>query len=237
MLRLGVTQEWVGEGELLRERTKNQIWRRPYDVLAEATHREVVVRVHHTRIWLLGAPLWCITQQEEWLWIQGVNVVVPQRRVFVCASELALDESLSHQHMGAVYHQGRSQIASTSESHGGDLIIQRCKAIDSRAMGLAAPRYRRGETSMESSIPCSHRGKALVVKGGQGGEECKGKLQVPRQGERAEAKEFHKIGVDGLLIKIAESGDFGLMQECSTKERSREYVVLYLSTQRSKRQR
>ncbi|RWV99729.1 hypothetical protein GW17_00037352 [Ensete ventricosum] len=99
-------------------------------------------------------------------------------------------------------------------------------------MGLAAPRYRRGETSMESSIPCSHRGKALVVKGGQGGEECKGKLQVPRQGERAEAKEFHKIGVDGLLIKIAESGDFGLMQECSTKERSREYVVLYLSTQR-----
>ncbi|RWW36039.1 hypothetical protein BHE74_00058961 [Ensete ventricosum] len=64
------------------------------------------------------------------------------RRVFVCALELALDESLSHQHMGAVYHRGRSpneslgrqhmgavyhrgssQIASTSESHGGDLII------------------------------------------------------------------------------------------------------------------
>ncbi|RWW72811.1 hypothetical protein BHE74_00019352 [Ensete ventricosum] len=32
---------------------------------------------------LLGAPLWCMTQQEEGLWIQGVNVVVPQRRVFV----------------------------------------------------------------------------------------------------------------------------------------------------------
>ncbi|RRT36843.1 hypothetical protein B296_00050765, partial [Ensete ventricosum] len=27
--------------------------------------------------------------------IQGVNVVVPQRRVFVCASELALDETLA----------------------------------------------------------------------------------------------------------------------------------------------
>ncbi|RWV91789.1 hypothetical protein GW17_00045894 [Ensete ventricosum] len=26
----------------------------------------------------------------------------------MCASELALDESLSHQHMGAVYHRGRS---------------------------------------------------------------------------------------------------------------------------------
>ncbi|RZS27813.1 hypothetical protein BHM03_00061338, partial [Ensete ventricosum] len=63
---------------------------------------------------LLGAPLWCTTQQEEGLWIQGVNVMVPQRRVFVCASELALDESLSHQHMGAVYHRGRSPSASTS---------------------------------------------------------------------------------------------------------------------------
>ncbi|RWW28293.1 hypothetical protein GW17_00007243 [Ensete ventricosum] len=52
--------------------------------------------------------------------------MVPQRRVFhVCASKLASDESLGHQYMEAVYHRGRSQIASTSESHGGDLIIQR----------------------------------------------------------------------------------------------------------------
>ncbi|RZS02338.1 hypothetical protein BHM03_00032381 [Ensete ventricosum] len=68
----GVTQEWVDEGELPRERTRNQRWRKPYDV-----------------------------------W------------VFVCASELALDESLSHRHMGAVYHRGRSPSASTSESYGG----------------------------------------------------------------------------------------------------------------------
>ncbi|RWW05442.1 hypothetical protein GW17_00031284 [Ensete ventricosum] len=92
MLRLGVTQEWVDEGELARERTKNQRWQRLYEVLAEATHGEVVVR----------------------------------RQVFgVYASKLASDESLGHQHMGAMYHRGRSQIASTSESHGGDLIIQR----------------------------------------------------------------------------------------------------------------
>ncbi|RRT52599.1 hypothetical protein B296_00033961 [Ensete ventricosum] len=39
--------------------------------------------------------------------------------------QLASDESLGHQHMGVVYHRGRSQIASISESHGGDLIIQR----------------------------------------------------------------------------------------------------------------
>ncbi|RRT38057.1 hypothetical protein B296_00042983 [Ensete ventricosum] len=75
MLRPGVTQEWVDEGELPMERTKNQRWRRPYDVLVEATRGEVVVR----------------------------------RRVFrVGASKLALDESLGHQHMGAVYHRGRS---------------------------------------------------------------------------------------------------------------------------------
>ncbi|RZR97433.1 hypothetical protein BHM03_00026617 [Ensete ventricosum] len=41
MLRPGVTQEWVDEGELPRERTKNRRWRRPYDVLAEAMHGEV----------------------------------------------------------------------------------------------------------------------------------------------------------------------------------------------------
>ncbi|RRT65725.1 hypothetical protein B296_00000285 [Ensete ventricosum] len=77
----GVTQEWVGEGELLRERTKNLRWRRPYDVLAKVTYTE--------------------------------------RRVFVYVSKLALNESLSHQHMGVVYHRGRSPSASTSESHGG----------------------------------------------------------------------------------------------------------------------
>ncbi|RZS26129.1 hypothetical protein BHM03_00059432 [Ensete ventricosum] len=68
---VGVTQEWVDEGELPRERTKNRRWRRPYDMLAEATRGEV-------------------------------------RRVFrVCVSKLASDESLGHQHMGAMYHRGR----------------------------------------------------------------------------------------------------------------------------------
>ncbi|RRT52594.1 hypothetical protein B296_00041334 [Ensete ventricosum] len=50
MLRPGVTQEWVDEGEKPRERTKNRRWQRHYDVLVEATRGEVVVRVHHTRI-------------------------------------------------------------------------------------------------------------------------------------------------------------------------------------------
>ncbi|RWV93870.1 hypothetical protein GW17_00043639 [Ensete ventricosum] len=65
-------------------------------------------------------------QRQEGLWIQGVNAMVPQRRVFrVCASKLASDESLGRQHMGAVYHRGRSQIVSTNESHVGDVIIHR----------------------------------------------------------------------------------------------------------------
>ncbi|RRT49191.1 hypothetical protein B296_00027346 [Ensete ventricosum] len=42
-------------------------------------------------------------------------------------------------------------------------------------------------------------------KTGLGGGECRGKLQVPRQDGRVEAKELHKTGADELLIKIAES--------------------------------
>ncbi|RZS22859.1 hypothetical protein BHM03_00055695 [Ensete ventricosum] len=138
-------------------------------------------------------------QRQEGLWIQGVNVMVPQRRVFrVCASKLASNESFGHQYMGVVYHRGRSQIASTSESHGGDLFIQRydrsgwrggllqCKATDSRAMGLAAPWYRRGGTSVESSIPCSHGRRALVVKGAKEVENAKAnsKYQDRVEGQR-----------------------------------------------------
>ncbi|RWV98560.1 hypothetical protein GW17_00038583 [Ensete ventricosum] len=221
---------------------------------------------------LLGAPLWCTTQQEG-LWIQGVNVVVPQRQVFVCASKLALDESLSHQHMGAMYHRGRSPSASTSESHGGgrdhvndqellgaplrydrsswrvgllqcshslkgarqvrgqSRVVERgeeattspvglsypkvkhrlerrwtrrsatvpqrwiyrsrrkgcrCKSTDNRAMGLTAPWYRRGGTFVESLIPCSHRGRALVVKGAEEVENAKAnsKYQDRAEGQR-----------------------------------------------------
>ncbi|RRT51475.1 hypothetical protein B296_00041817 [Ensete ventricosum] len=174
MERIRVTQEWVDEGELPRERTKNRRWRRTYEVLAEATHGEVVVR----------------------------------RRVFVYASELVLDESLSHQHMRAVYHRGRSPKllgghsgveAGGRKGRGSDAspvglsypkakrrlerrwtrrsttVPQkriyrsrrkgcRCKITNSRAMSLATPWYCGGGASLESSIPCSHRGRALVEK-------------------------------------------------------------------------
>ncbi|RWW75534.1 hypothetical protein BHE74_00016433 [Ensete ventricosum] len=45
-------------------------------------------------------------------------------------------------------------------------------------------------------------------KKGRGGGEYRGKLQVSRQAERAEAKESHKTGVDELLIKIAKNEGF-----------------------------
>ncbi|RWW37645.1 hypothetical protein BHE74_00057209 [Ensete ventricosum] len=67
-----------------------------------------------------------------------------------------------------------------------------CKATDSKAMSLATLCYCRGRTSMESSIPCSHGGRALVVKGAE-------------EVENAEAKKLHKTDIDELLIKIAEN--------------------------------
>ncbi|RWV94548.1 hypothetical protein GW17_00042903 [Ensete ventricosum] len=55
MLHSCVTQEWRDEGELPREQTKNRRWRRPYDVLTEATRGEVVVR---NRIGVSPATRW-----------------------------------------------------------------------------------------------------------------------------------------------------------------------------------
>ncbi|RWV81561.1 hypothetical protein GW17_00057001 [Ensete ventricosum] len=62
----------------------------------------------------------------------------------------------------------------------------RCKATDSRAMGSTAPWYRKGRTSVESSIPCSHGGRALVVKGVEKVEntEANSKYQDKTKGQR-----------------------------------------------------
>ncbi|RWW35583.1 hypothetical protein BHE74_00059475 [Ensete ventricosum] len=62
----------------------------------------------------------------------------------------------------------------------------RCKVTNSRAMGLTAPWYRRGRTFVESSIPCSYGGRALVVKGTQEVEntEANSKYQDRTEGQR-----------------------------------------------------
>ncbi|RZS04314.1 hypothetical protein BHM03_00034636 [Ensete ventricosum] len=148
--------------------------------------RDMIMRRYDQE--LLGAPLWCTTQQEEGLWIQGVNAMVPQRRVFVYASELALDESLSM--IGAAgeldcfsaYIRLREPDKSEDKAE--------CKATDSRAMGLAAPWYRRGRTSVESSIPCSHGGRALVVKGVEEVENAKANSKYQDRAEGQRPKNF-----------------------------------------------
>ncbi|RWW26894.1 hypothetical protein GW17_00008708 [Ensete ventricosum] len=153
MLRSGLTQEWVDEGELPRERTKNRRWSKG------ARKRRRVRRgsaTQKTKCWL------------ERTWTRR-SATVPQRQIYQSR------------------RKGR-----------------RCKATDNRVMGLTALWYRRGGTSVESSISCSH-GESIGRKRGRGGGECRGKIQVPRQDGRAEAKELHKTSVDGLLIKIAES--------------------------------
>ncbi|RRT34442.1 hypothetical protein B296_00054230 [Ensete ventricosum] len=61
-----------------------------------------------------------------------------------------------------------------------------CKSTDSRDMSLAAPWYRRGGTSVESSIPCSHGGRGLIVKGAEEVENAKAnsKYQDRADGQR-----------------------------------------------------
>ncbi|RZS22591.1 hypothetical protein BHM03_00055391 [Ensete ventricosum] len=211
MLRLGVTQEWVDEGELPRERTKNRRWRRLYEVLAEATHGEVMVR--ENRIGASPATRW-------------------RRPCMRVAVYLSIDQGeLLGGHNG-VEAGGRKGRGSDDESSGAQLPKSKAsvKKVDSEEHQSAA----------EADLPIAKEGmivglyawqhhgmqrrdfrgvidpllswrESIGRKRGQGGGKCKGKLQVPRQGGRerqggrAEAKELHKAGVDGLLIKRAES--------------------------------
>ncbi|RRT60035.1 hypothetical protein B296_00001490 [Ensete ventricosum] len=147
--------------------------------------------------------------------------MVPQRWVFhVCESKLTLNKSLGHQHMRAVYHRGRSHIASTSESHGGDLIIQRepDKSEDKAE----------GGTFVASSIPCSHRGRALVIKGAEEVENAKANSKDQDRTEGQRPRNFIRPVSMDFSSRELKARDFGLMQGCSTKERNRQYVVLYL---------
>ncbi|RWW71952.1 hypothetical protein BHE74_00020286 [Ensete ventricosum] len=61
-----------------------------------------------------------------------------------------------------------------------------CKAMESRAIGVAAPWYRRGRIFVESSIPFSHGGSALVMKGAEEVEnaEANSKYQDKAEGQR-----------------------------------------------------
>ncbi|RWW02237.1 hypothetical protein GW17_00034683 [Ensete ventricosum] len=80
----------------------------------------------------------------------------------------------------------------------------RCKATDSKAW--AWQHHGTQKRDFRGVIdPLFSWKESIGRKRSRGSGEYKGKLQVPRQGGRAEAQELHKTGVDGLLIKIAES--------------------------------
>ncbi|RWW60128.1 hypothetical protein BHE74_00032896 [Ensete ventricosum] len=95
---------------------------------------------------------------------------------FVRASNFVSDESLGYQHMGVVYHRERISSASTKVLK---QVVERGEEATTSPEGLSSPKskrwseWRRGGTSVESSIPCSHGGRALVVKGAEEVENSK----------------------------------------------------------------
>ncbi|RZS15897.1 hypothetical protein BHM03_00047802 [Ensete ventricosum] len=76
-----------------------------------------------------------------------------------------------------------------------------CKATDSRAMGLAAPWYRRGGTSMESLIHCSHGGRALVVKGAEEVENAKANSKYQDRVEGQRPRNFIRLMSMGFSLR------------------------------------
>ncbi|RWW79634.1 hypothetical protein BHE74_00012068 [Ensete ventricosum] len=80
----------------------------------------------------------------------------------------------------------RRAMDSMSKCHGTAEASLPCKATDNSVMGLTTSWYRRGETSVESSIPCSHERRVLVVKGAEEVEnvEANSKYQHKAEGQR-----------------------------------------------------
>ncbi|RWW79683.1 hypothetical protein BHE74_00012010 [Ensete ventricosum] len=122
ILRPGVTREWVGEGELRKERMQSEV--------AEA--------------------LRCMIGVTEELDCFSANIRLREP-----------DKSEDKAEKG-----------------------RRCKATNSRAMRWRW--YRRGRTSVEPSIPCSHGGRVLVVKWAKKVEnaEANSKYQDKAEGQR-----------------------------------------------------
>ncbi|RRT62723.1 hypothetical protein B296_00018334 [Ensete ventricosum] len=162
---------------------------------------------------------------------------------------------------------GASILANTSESHGGDLIIQRydqsdwrvglfqclysfkgarqvrgqarlpkskasvIKEVDSEErhnaieadLLIAKKGTQRGETSVESSIPCSHGGRALVVKGAEEVENAEANSKYQDRAEGQRPKNFIRLVSTGFSSKIAESE--GLQVDAGVLDQGTKYTV------------
>ncbi|RZR75171.1 hypothetical protein BHM03_00050957 [Ensete ventricosum] len=155
----------------------NRRWRRPYDVLVEATHGEIVVRVHHINLIAMEMSLGGDMVQlivVEWLEaIQHTWEKSCEGRDHAKTVERGEEATTSPEGLSYPKAKRRSERRWTRRSatvpqrriYRSRRKGRRCKARDSRTMGLAALWYRRSRTSVESSISCSHGGSALVVKG------------------------------------------------------------------------
>ncbi|RRT63651.1 hypothetical protein B296_00016184 [Ensete ventricosum] len=138
--------------------------------------------------------------------------MVPQRRVFhVCASKLISDESLDHQHMGAVYHRGRSQIVSTNESHRGGLHYIK----ENRIGASLATRWRRPCMSVvvclsidQGELLGGHSGVEAGGRKGRGSDNESSGAQLP-QSKAWVRKEVDSEELDSVVeadLPIAKEG-------------------------------
>ncbi|RWW34958.1 hypothetical protein GW17_00000241 [Ensete ventricosum] len=112
-------------------------------------------------------------------------------------------------------------------------VVKRGEETTTSPEGLNYPKAKhrlewRGRTFMELSISCSHKRRGLVVKGAEEVEniEANSKYQDKVEGQKPE--NFIRSVSTGFSSRYPKVEDFGVMQECSNKERSRQYVVLNL---------
>ncbi|RWV88341.1 hypothetical protein GW17_00049583 [Ensete ventricosum] len=96
----------------------------------------------------------------------------------------------------SAYIRLRESEKSEEKAEGVEAVVERSEEVTMSPEGLSYPK---------SKASVRRERESISRKTGLGGGECRGKLQVPRQGGRVEAKELHKTGANELLIKIAES--------------------------------
>ncbi|RWW03090.1 hypothetical protein BHE74_00014079 [Ensete ventricosum] len=100
-----------------------------------------------------------VWHSKEWstLYARGTMRTSKRRRmwVFVCSSELVLDESLSHQHMGAVYNRGSSSTAGELDYFSAYIRLREPDKSEDKAnhrsLALIEGEYRKGAEEVENA--------------------------------------------------------------------------------------
>ncbi|RWW24589.1 hypothetical protein BHE74_00011073 [Ensete ventricosum] len=184
MLCPGVIREWVGEGELLKERTQLEV--------AEAIRCENRIDASPATRWsrlCMGVAI-CLSIDQ--------GKLLREHRSVKQAIERGEEATMSSEGLSYPKANRRSERRWTRRSATvpQKRIYQsrrkgyRCKATNSRAMGLVAPWYRRGRTSVESSIRCSHGGRVLVMKGVEEVENAKANSKYQDKAEEQRPENF-----------------------------------------------